>query len=122
MPRSNRPRRAGRAPRAGGERRWAPEPLDVDRALGGSARRESGPDGDWMVRRVAGTSTTKHYRCPGCDQEVAPGTPHVVAWPADSLTGPDTAVGDRRHWHTACWSARTRRSARTPRPGRGPRY
>ena len=66
---------------------------------------EEGPDGVWVVRRVTGSASTKVYRCPGCDQEIRPATPHVVAWPADGLGD----LGDRRHWHTACWSARGRR-------------
>lgn len=70
---------------------------------------ESGPDGEWHVRRVSGTSAIRDYRCPGCDQPVTAGTPHVVAWPADEYG----SVDDRRHWHAPCWAARTRR-----RPGR----
>lgn len=69
----------------------------------GWANRESGPDGEWMVRTVPGERTTKSYRCPGCDHEIRPGTAHVVTW----------AVGepaDRRHWHAACWTARGRRA------------
>lgn len=66
---------------------------------------ESGPDGDWLVRRVPGSQATKHYRCPGCDHEIVPGTPHVVTWPADELG----TVEDRRHWHSHCWRARGRR-------------
>jgi hypothetical protein len=50
---------------------------------------------------MTGAATTKVYRCPGCDHEIALGTPHIVAWPADR-------VEDRRHWHTPCW-ARQRR-------------
>lgn len=70
---------------------------------------EQHPDGDWMVRRITGSSSTKAYRCPGCDQLIRPATPHVVAWPADApLLGGD-AVDARRHWHTACWSNRLRR-------------
>ncbi|RJK98453.1 hypothetical protein D5H78_04445 [Vallicoccus soli] len=64
-----------------------------------------------MVQRVGGSP--KAYRCPGCDQEVAAGVPHVVAWPADELAGLG-GPGDRRHWHTPCWSARGRRRP-TPR-------
>lgn len=79
---------------------------------------EEGPDGTWMVRRVTGSASTKVYRCPGCDQEIRPATPHVVAWPADGLGD----LGDRRHWHTTCWSARGRRRP-TQQRGRGrPRY
>nr|WP_083467175.1 hypothetical protein [Kibdelosporangium sp. MJ126-NF4]CTQ92400.1 FIG00997641: hypothetical protein [Kibdelosporangium sp. MJ126-NF4] len=76
--------------------------------LTGSAslqRSESGPDGEWYVRNVSGTATTKTYRCPGCDHEIRPGTPHVVTWPADDYG----SVEQRRHWHRACWEARSRR-------------
>jgi hypothetical protein len=59
---------------------------------------------DWAVRPITGSATTKTYRCPGCDQEIRPGTPHVVSWPVGD---PDAAR--RRHWHTACWQARFRR-------------
>ena len=48
---------------------------------------EEHPDGTWVVRRVSGSAATKPYRCPGCDQEVRPATPHVVAWPTDDLGG-----------------------------------
>ncbi|MCE7008009.1 hypothetical protein LWC34_35080 [Kibdelosporangium philippinense] len=68
-------------------------------------RSEQGPDGDWYVRAVSGTATTKTYRCPGCDHEIRPGTPHVVTWPADDYG----SVEERRHWHRACWEARLRR-------------
>jgi hypothetical protein len=44
------------------------------------------------------------YRCPGCDQLIPAGVPHVVAWRADG------SGDDRRHWHTACWTGRERRS------------
>ncbi|WP_373305789.1 ATP/GTP-binding protein [Streptomyces filipinensis] len=62
-------------------------------------------DGNWTVRKVAGAEAKKTYRCPGCDQVISPGVPHLVAWP--------THQEDRLHWHTACWNARDRRSART---------
>ncbi|HVE64817.1 MAG TPA: hypothetical protein VNB94_13580 [Mycobacteriales bacterium] len=75
-----------------------------------------GPDGtDYVERRVTGAASTKAYRCPGCDQEIRPATPHVVAWPVADLA-------DRRHWHSVCWG---RRSSRRPRVLRGrgaPRY
>lgn len=88
MPRRNNPRHTG-ALRSPGGLGWV--------------QPESGPDGDWMVRTVPGERTTKNYRCPGCDHEIRPGTQHVVTWPEDE---PD----DRRHWHTACWTARGRRA------------
>ncbi|MEX2291754.1 MAG: ATP/GTP-binding protein [Mycobacteriales bacterium] len=68
-----------------------------------------------VVRRVAGTSSPRVYRCPGCDQELRPGSPHVVAWPQGR---PD----DRRHWHTACWDARGRRGVKVHRSKNAPRY
>jgi hypothetical protein len=76
---------------------------------------EEAPDGDWVVRPLTGASTGKPYRCPGCDQEIRIGTPHVVTWPAyarDSDLDPwdtDSAADRRRHWHTACWRARLQR-------------
>ena len=68
-----------------------------------------------VVRRVSGTASARPYRCPGCDQELRPGTPHVVAWPEGR---PD----DRRHWHTACWDARGRRGVKVHRSKNAPRY
>ncbi len=100
MPRSNRPRR--------GRDRSRGAPDGGARPLGGPAptRRETGPDGDWLVRPVPGSAAAKPYRCPGCDQLIPPGVPHLVSWPEEA------SVTDRRHWHTACWAARHRR-----RPG-----
>ncbi|MBX6767782.1 MAG: ATP/GTP-binding protein [Actinomadura rubrobrunea] len=87
--------------------------------FGGLNRRvEEGPDGDWIVQAIAGANAVKSYRCPGCDQLIPPGVPHVVAWPADERGGAE----DRRHWHRPCWQARDRRGPR-PYRGRGaPRY
>ncbi|HEX6918828.1 MAG TPA: hypothetical protein VF314_01225 [Actinomycetes bacterium] len=81
-------------------------------------RTEDHPDGTWMVRSVPAAGSTKTYRCPGCDHEIGPGLAHVVAWPADGLRD----VTDRRHWHTACWTARGRRGPTSRRPGGPPRY
>ena len=82
-------------------------PLDLDR-LGSMPRVEQGSDGrESNVRRVRGSE--KPYRCPGCDQLIAPGTPPVVAWPADHLLGAGAAVEERRHWHSSCWATRDRR-------------
>ena len=47
----------------------------------GPERVEEWPDGDWVVRPVPGAAAGKAYRCPGCDQELYPGTAHVVVWP-----------------------------------------
>ncbi|HEY2277571.1 MAG TPA: ATP/GTP-binding protein [Streptosporangiaceae bacterium] len=74
----------------------------------GPERPESWPDGDWVVRQIPGAAATKEYRCPGCDQEILPRTPHVVAWPAEA-----PGVDMRRHWHRTCWERRL-----TRRPGR----
>ena len=82
---------------------------------GGMDRVEEWPDGEWKVRMLTGASSTKIYRCPGCDQEIRPGTPHVVTWPAyprDSDLDPwdtESSADWRRHWHTACWRARGQR-------------
>lgn len=76
----------------------------------------TGPGGvDYFARRVTGSSATKSYRCPGCDQEIRPGTPHVVAWPAFGLE-------DRRHWHSACWDRRDERQPRVTRSRNAPRH
>ncbi|MEJ3657104.1 hypothetical protein WEH80_29490 [Actinomycetes bacterium KLBMP 9759] len=71
-------------------------------------RAETGSDGEWLVRSIPGAQAVKSYRCPGCDQLIAAGTPHVVAWPAAEYG----SVDERRHWHNGCWAARHRR-----RPG-----
>lgn len=107
-PRSNRPRRGGRAAAAA-------VPADGDDTAQVGAAAYSGPEQvvewageEWIARRITGSASTKPYRCPGCDQEIRPATPHVVAWPAQTGRG----LEDRRHWHTACWSARERRRPR----------
>jgi hypothetical protein len=70
-------------------------------------RVEVGPDGhDYEVNLVAAARATKTYRCPGCDHEIKPGTAHVVVWPAGLG---ESAVDERRHWHTSCWTNRTNR-------------
>jgi hypothetical protein len=68
-------------------------------------RREVASDGEWLVRTVSANSAVKDYRCPGCDQVIRAGLPHVVAWPDDD----HGSVTDRRHWHSPCWAARDRR-------------
>jgi hypothetical protein len=64
------------------------------------------PDGAPDVRAVQPYQARKTYLCPGCQQEIAPGTGHVVVVPPEE---PDL----RRHWHRPCWTERDRR-----RPGR----
>ncbi len=80
-------------------------PLHAAAALGSAATRETGADGQWWVRMVAGVAAVKTYRCPGCAGEVLPGTVHLVAWPADDPDG----SAHRRHWHRSCWQQRDRR-------------
>jgi len=68
---------------------------------------ETHQDGEWVVQKITGASATKTYRCPGCDHEIRPATPHVVAWQAGLSV--NDGLDDRRHWHTPCWNARSRR-------------
>lgn len=68
----------------------------------GFAGTEEDEDGRWAVRTVTGGRAAKTYRCPGCDHEIRPGTPHVVTWSLDDPVGGE----DRRHWHTGCWRGR----------------
>ena len=76
---------------------------------GGIRRVVEMPDGEWVVQNITGSASTKMYRCPGCDQEIRPATPHIVAWPFDTGGADDNRLQDRRHWHTPCWNARSRR-------------
>ena len=71
---------------------------------------------DWVVRSVTGAAAAKHYRCPGCDQDIPPGVGHVVAWREYG------GLDDRRHWHRACWNAKDRRTSKVQRSRNAPRY
>ena len=51
------------------------------------------------VRSVSGE---KAYRCPGCNQEIRAGLPHLVVVEDDDVEA-------RRHWHTPCWQRELRR-------------
>lgn len=95
MPRSNRRRRDD-------------VPLAMGRLGRGGTTTEMYAGQRWTVRRLTGESSERAYFCPGCEQDIVPGTPHVVAWPEEGVGG----VGDRRHWHTPCWTARERRQPR----------
>src|SRR4051812_28642363 len=115
MPRSNRPRRAGsskagpaRTGGSGAKHGPAPE-LDLERARSGFARRESAPDGEWMVRSMTASRAEKTYICPGCSTAVLPGIAHLVVWSEDHLFGAAAGLAERRHWHTNCWTTRTYR-------------
>jgi hypothetical protein len=110
---ARRPARGGG--RAGrGLSKWQRAALDradddgTPRGVGGGWGEtvEQHRDGEWVVRRLAGGD--KAYVCPRCSLQVAPGTPHVVAWRTERpLLDPD-AASTRRHWHTACWQQRSR--------------
>jgi hypothetical protein len=63
-------------------------------------------DGSWYVRSITGATSTKDYRCPGCDQVIRPATPHLVIWPVERPLLSASAMDERRHWHTACWARR----------------
>ncbi|MHA3701396.1 hypothetical protein ACXR2U_04370 [Jatrophihabitans sp. YIM 134969] len=69
---------------------------------GGVSRVESYRGEAYEVRTTTVGDGT--YRCPGCDQLINAGLGHVVAWRADG------DGDDRRHWHTACWANRERRT------------
>jgi hypothetical protein len=95
MPRSNRPRGS----RRGGE----DDESDLSRALFGYSRTETKRDGLWNVQAIAAASAAKYYICPGCGQQIAPGTAHIVSWRADGLMGEADDIAARRHWHSHCW-------------------
>jgi hypothetical protein len=59
---------------------------------------------DVTVRAVSGEAG-KTYRCPGCNQEIRPGIPHLVVASDDDMEG-------RRHWHTPCWRTELKGRAR----------
>jgi hypothetical protein len=102
-------------PRRGRPRRGTGRDRPTNGTPSGRQPVEEAADGDWVVRPLTGAGSDKTYRCPGCDQEIPPRTPHVVTWPAyarDSDLDPwdtDSAADRRRHWHTPCWRARDRR-------------
>lgn len=76
---------------------------------------EEHEDGFYIVRRITGSSSTKPYRCPGCDQMIPMATPHTVAWQEHDEEG-------RRHWHNACWTNRHKRRPNTERTRNAPRF
>ncbi len=63
-------------------------------------------DGRWIVQGVAADHSDKTYLCPGCNRDIGPGEPHVVAWPSVPGIGSASAVEERRHWHRPCWNRR----------------
>ncbi len=70
------------------------------------ARADDKTDGRWVVQSVPATNAVKAYVCPGCQQNVAVGVPHVVVWPHEPRLGSLSPVEDRRHWHSPCWTRR----------------
>ena len=60
-------------------------------------------DGTWIVKTVRAGTSIKTYTCPGCQGMIAPGEPHLVAWPATPPIGSSTTIEHRRHWHPDCW-------------------
>jgi hypothetical protein len=105
-PRRNRPHKPERSQAA----------QDEDRPFGHGGGTEEWQGEEWIVRPITGSASAKHYRCPGCDQEIPPGTAHLVAW--REYGGGD----DRRHWHRACWNAKDRRTTKVQRSRNAPRY
>lgn len=89
--------------RMGRRNRRKPEP---ERGVGraGLNQHVERRDGRWEVRRISGAAALKEYRCPGCDQAIPQGVPHVVAWWAEDPRGGEA----RRHWHTTCWERELR--------------
>lgn len=111
-PRRNRPN----GPQGGASSAHSAE-ADRSGRYGGWQSTENWEGEDWNVRHVAGASAQgKSYRCPGCDQMIPDGVPHVVAWPDHG------GVDDRRHWHKACWNAKDRRTTRVQRSRNAPRF
>jgi hypothetical protein len=51
---------------------------------------------EWATARAVSGEKGKSYRCPGCQQTILPGTPHLVVVIEDDVEG-------RRHWHSGCW-------------------
>jgi hypothetical protein len=97
MPRSNRPR--GQRPGRGDDE----DGIDLNRALRGRREETYKRDGAWTAQSIAASSSTKHYTCPACGRDIAPGIAHVVAWRADGIMGEADDIAARRHWHTHCW-------------------
>lgn len=105
-PRRNHPKGSKRTPRNGDEER------DISLS---SQSFEEHAEGLYIVRRISGSTSTKPYRCPGCDQLIPTATPHTVAWLEED-------VESRRHWHTVCWNKRNDRKPRTLKSKNAPRY
>lgn len=76
-------------------------------APGDAPERPKGVAPDWAATegftvRASTGEQGKTYRCPGCQQQIRPGLPHLVVMDEGDL-------GSRRHWHTPCWQREQRR-------------
>lgn len=76
---------------------------DLTHLVAGFTRTEHKRDGAWTVQSISAGRSQKVYTCPGCHREVSAGVAHIVAWRADNIFGEESAIQDRRHWHTHCW-------------------
>jgi hypothetical protein len=63
-------------------------------------------DGRWMIQSMPAQAAVKEYLCPGCQQRIGIGAPHLVAWPQIPSLAASRGVDERRHWHTSCWNRR----------------
>ncbi len=107
-PRRNHPKRSKRAGRNPG----TGEEDEISRSFSTIEEHE---EGFYTVRKITGSTSTKPYRCPGCDQLIPTATPHIVAWPHDD-------VDDRRHWHTKCWEKKDHRRPNVQRTRNAPKF
>jgi hypothetical protein len=83
------------------------DPGAVPSAVRGAAETVEAWQGqEYRVRRLTGSGTAKSYRCPRCEHEIRPATPHVVVWPVVGSWRVADPAEERRHWHTHCWRSR----------------
>lgn len=75
-------------------------PLNMDRLASMPRSVERGGE-SFRVQHLS--RATKTYICPGCNHQILPGSPHVVAWREEGKFGLDHGVESRRHWHPNCW-------------------
>ncbi|KWZ74117.1 MAG: ATP/GTP-binding protein [Winkia neuii] len=86
--------------------KWAApaRPLQM-RRLASMPRTQVRAGNTYQVQRLP--AAEKEYVCPGCNNTIAIGSPHVVAWITEGAFGLDQGVDSRRHWHPYCWNAGT---------------
>lgn len=90
------------------DRRGGPARSGEGAPLGGRETYRTS-EGDFLVRSIPGAAARKEYRCPGCQQQIAVGTPHLVVWPEQDPSWMQTAAESRRHWHQSCWQRKAQR-------------